>query len=277
MPINVLILEDRKYTRRVIWNYLGSYLARDASEKWDPSPDATGGQLAHVLPHGWQPFRPRDFKVYCAEDDEIKLLIDAAQSADRAQLREHVKSICKEAFVGEPELPDVLVVDLALCDYEQRELMAEEHRWPAMECYECNPPKPDSIVDPRPLVDNMTGFKVLGAHAGEVPIIATSFASHPLVSRHCLINGARAFVRKPVRETEAKDGRKGWDWMTADKHGIDELERLGDQALDPLAAVVLNHLTTLSAQILGALPVLALRRLNDCSQGDPRGPALAPR
>lgn len=274
MSVNVLILEDRESTRQVIKSYLESNLSRDASETDSPHPDAAGGRLAHVLPRDWQPFRRHDFTVCCADAGEIKELTEIAQGSDRAQLLRHVSSICVEAFATEPELPDVLVVDLALSDYEQGELMAEEASWPALTCQECGLPPPHSEMDdPRGLVENMTGFKVIAALAGELPIIATSYADHPLVSHHCLVNGARAFIRKPVREMETREGREGWDWATAARYGAYELQKRGEQAEEPLAAVVVNYLTTLTAQILAVLPILALQQLGECREDQLQRPA----
>jgi CheY-like chemotaxis protein len=274
MSVNVLVLEDRESTRQVIRGYLESNLSRDASETDDPDPDAAGGRLAHVLPRGWQPFRRRDFKICCANDGEITELTMVARATDRSRLREYVTSLCVETFDGEPELPHVLVVDLALSGWEQNELMAKEAHWPSLTCKECALPAPDSeMEDPRGLVEEMTGYRVIGALAGELPIIATSYASHPLVSYCCLVNGARAFIRKPVREKETIEGREGWDWATAARYGPEELQMRGEQAIDPLAAVVLNYLTTLTAQILAVLPNVALEQLGECREGDPRGPA----
>ncbi len=274
MSVNVLVLEDRESTRNVIRGYLEANLSRDATETDNPDPDAAAGRLAHVLPPGWLPFRRHDFNVCCANDGEIGTLTQMAEGSDRVRLREYVSSICVESFATEPELPDVLVVDLALSDNEQHELMAKEANWPSLTCKECPLPEPDSAIeDPRDLVEGMTGFKVLGALAGELPIIATSYASHPLVSYHCLVNGARVFIRKPVREKETIEGREGWDWAAAARYGAEELQKRGERAADPLAAVVLNYLTMLTAHILAVLPNIALQQLGECRDDNLQGPA----
>lgn len=272
MSVNVLILEDKEFTRRVIETYLSSNLARDASERDNPNPDAVGGQLAHILPDDWEPFRRGDFRVCSANDDEIEALLNAAKGADRERIHKQVSSICVESFATKPQLPDVLVVDLALNGWEQIELMNAEKDWPSMTCQICDRPKPDSVPDPRDQVEEMTGFKVIRALAGEgLPIIATSYASHPLVPDYCLISGARAFVRKPVREEEEREGWEGWDWKSAAKYEVEQLEALGRQAEEPLAVVLLEYLTTLTAHILAALPILALRQLNDCESDRAQG------
>lgn len=275
MWVNVLVLEDRQSTRDVIRGYLEWSLSRDASETESLDPDA-GGRLAHVLPRGWQPFKRHDFTVCCANDGEIKALTDVAEGSNPDRIREYLSSICSEAFSSEPQLPDVLVVDLALSSGEQEELMFEQSHWPSLTCVNCGLPEPDSAMDdPRGLVGEMTGYKVIGALAGELPIIATSYASHPLVSHHCLVNGARAFIRKPVRETERREGRRGWDFAAASRHSAEELQRRGEQAVEPLAAVVENYLTTLTAQILAVLPVIALQQLDECRQDLPESDATA--
>lgn len=268
--VNVLVLEDREATRRVIKSHLDVNLSREASETDSPNPDAAGGRLSHVLPRDWLPFSRHDFTVCCADGTEIEELARIAHDSDRAELVDHVSSICVEAFATKPELPDVLLVDLALSTNEQHELMAKESHWPALTCQSCDlPPPDDEMDDPRILVEEMTGFKVISALAGELPIIATSYANHPLVSHCCLVNGARAFIRKPVRETETREGREGWEWRALAGYEADEIQERGEQAESPLAAVVLNYLTTLTAQILAVLPVLALHQLGECGEGGP--------
>jgi CheY-like chemotaxis protein len=275
MTINVLLLEDRKYTRQVVGEFLRLSLARYASEADDPDPDAVGGQLAHVLPCGWKPLKDRDFEVCCPGDRKIRKLLDASPKEDRDELRGIIGEMCAQAYAGKPPMPDVLVVDLALEDGEQNELIANDQPWLAyldtMERArseasegktEPERPTPDSIFDSRTTVNGMTGFKVLRALVGEVPMIATSYARHPLIARQCLVSGARAFVRKPIRENETT-GDKDWDWAAAAKLDIRELERLGEQAIDPLATLVIEYLTTLTSQVLAALPVVALRQLGD--------------
>ena len=88
--------------------------------------------------------------------------------------------------------PDILVVDLAMCNTEAERMTASGGNDIINEVEPC------VLPDPREILRSLTGFKVLRAYARSVPVIVTSYFANPLVAQHCLVNGAFAYVRKPV-------------------------------------------------------------------------------
>jgi CheY-like chemotaxis protein len=107
-------------------------------------------------------------------------------STECQELRNVVDAIC---------VPDIIVADLAM-DADEAARMVQAG---GMDTF--NPSDTHPLRDPREVLRTLTGFKLLRAYARSVPFIVSATWPNPLVAQHCLINGAFAYVRKPVSPT----------------------------------------------------------------------------
>lgn len=155
-------------------------------------------------------------------------------SAGCLSLREVVDRLCP---------PDILIVDLAMCDPEVERMKVCGGQGLVSE------DAPNVLPDPREDLRTLTGFKVLRAYSRSVPVIVTSYLSNPLVAQHCLVNGAFAFVGKPV--PGVADNKH--DFRHAAEVGATALDRTAKMNTRPLDVVVTHYLTHAASEVLKAM------------------------
>ena len=139
--------------------------------------------------------------------------------------------------------PDILIVDLAM-DLDEMASMVQAG---AMSTFCAD--EPQALTDPREALRDLTGFKVLRAYARSVPVIVTAYWPNPLVAQHCLVNGAYAYVRKPVLARADNEH----DFLHAARAGtttMDKAAKLNNSSLD---VVVVNYLTDALSEVLKAM------------------------
>jgi CheY-like chemotaxis protein len=112
-----------------------------------------------------------------------------------------------------------------------------------------NEAEPRGLADPRDALRTLTGFKVLRAYADRVPVIVTSFYPNPLIAQHCLVNGAFAYVRKPV--FSKADNRH--DFFHAAETGTTVQDLAAKTNKNPLDVVVVHFLTDAVSEVLKAM------------------------
>lgn len=139
--------------------------------------------------------------------------------------------------------PDILIVDLAMSESEAKRIINAG----GSETISAN--QPDVPPDPREVLRTLTGFKVLRAFARSVPVIVTSYVANPLVAQHCLVNGAFAYVRKPVLNS-AEDRH---DFRHACDIGITAMDRAAKTNSRVLDVVVTHYLTDATSEVLKAM------------------------
>ena len=139
--------------------------------------------------------------------------------------------------------PDILIVDLAMCDSDIARMAQSGGRATVSE------DAPAVLPDPRGDLRTLTGFKLLRAYSRSVPVIVTSYLSNPLVAQHCLVNGAFAFVGKPVPGV----ADTGHDFRHAADVGSTALDRAAKMNKRPLDVVVTHYLTDAASEVLKAM------------------------
>ena len=147
------------------------------------------------------------------------------------------------AVVDDFCVPDIIVADLAM-DADEAARMVEAG---GLIAFDVNDPQ--ALSDPRDVLRTLTGFKLLRAYARSVPFIVTATWSNPLVAQHCLVNGAFAYVRKPVLTT----AENGIDFLHAAHIGTIEMDKGAKTNRSPLEVVVGNYLTDASTEVLKAM------------------------
>ncbi len=155
---------------------------------------------------------------------------------DRIECRalcEVVKSFCT---------PDILIVDLAMSTEEGNRMLSTGLDTVDQE-------KPHVLADPRTALRTLTGFKILRAYSRSVPVIVTSYWPNPLVAQHCLVNGAFAYVRKPVLSV----ADNGYDFRHAAEIGVTAMDRAAKLNTSPLQVVVTHYLTDATSEVLKAI------------------------
>lgn len=139
---------------------------------------------------------------------------------------------------------DVLVVDLAMTRDEVEAMVAAG----AEDAFD--PASPAPLRDPRPKLRELTGFKLLRAFAREMPVVVTAFWPNPLVRQHCRVNGAFAYVQKPIlTRSEANN----FDFESAVSIGVVPMDKSAKINASPLDVVVVEYLTDAAAEVVKAL------------------------
>jgi hypothetical protein len=138
--------------------------------------------------------------------------------------------------------PDILIVDLALSKSEGERMLGEGRDTVDEE-------EPHILADPRGVLRTLTGFKVLRAYARSIPVIVTSYWPNPLVAQHCLVNGAFAYLRKPVPPI----ADNGHDFRSAVEIGTTAMDRAAKMNAGPLEVAVTHYLTDAASEVLKAM------------------------
>jgi CheY-like chemotaxis protein len=138
--------------------------------------------------------------------------------------------------------PDILIVDLAMNNEEGESVLPEGFE-------QFDREKPAALGDPRPNLRNLTGFKLIRAFAHTVPVIATSHLSNPLIAQHCLVNGAFAFVHKPVPSVQANEV----DFTRAWERSMQRMDLLAKENANILDVMVTHYLTNAAAEVVKAM------------------------
>jgi CheY-like chemotaxis protein len=179
--------------------------------------------------------------------DALSELIKVAQEFDPEyghRIDEH-RAECRNlrAVINRVCPPDILVVDLALSSSEADRALA------AGGGVSFNENEPDALPDPREVLRSLTGFKVLRAYSRSIPVIISSYMSNPLVAQHCLVNGAFAYIRKPVlsKTDNAHDFRR------AAEIGITAMDKSAKMNTRSLDVIVTHYLTSAVSEVLKAM------------------------
>lgn len=263
MTVNVLVLEDEQHSGSLVQEYISDWAASAANEahslrRNQAEPGLGAGHLKH-LRGLWSPYDPDDdFAAYGPNKARLR---QWASCSDE-DLRDALTKYCRRRF-GK-ELPDVVVVDLGLTSDETTTLIeaggdrgvSEKHLAEGFFGEDTDGP-----VDPRDVVQTLTGFRILRAYADVVygksrPVIVTTGATNPLVIQHCRASGAFAVVRKPLPEQQdgVARGVPANDLNTAVKKGrVEWVDREADDGREPLAVVVNEYLSALAAEVLKAV------------------------
>ncbi len=162
MALRVLIIEDQSDLRSFLHARLHEAFRKKARHGW---------------PAGW----PEDAKKYL----QIDVLSDDELGALRKLKR--VQAV-KKRLEERDEPPHVIITDLALSTSEVKKLD------------KAGGTEPTGAKDPRKQLEHTTGFQILKAMASTVPVIATSYASNPLVIEACWKAGAHAVIPKPTSD-----------------------------------------------------------------------------
>jgi CheY-like chemotaxis protein len=264
--INILVLEDKDPTRRVIATHLGDHLHELVRKRSDATDIEAAGALAHLLPANWGPYRPAHFDVVSPTYGELEKL----SALPKLSLRQGLCEISEREFCDHGR-PDILVVDLALSDDEQTCLneqdlveapVRDEGDEDDEEEEEEEEEEEDRVsfwqdlpadLDIRSELDRLTGYRVLWTELDWPCVkIATTYAKSPLVAQHCLNNAAFAVVPKPLTGAEMR---------YAELRGAKEIERLALVGVDTPAVLIYQYLQTLAAEVLKAAMALAVIRL----------------
>lgn len=140
--------------------------------------------------------------------------------------------------------PDILVVDLAISAEEGPAIEAE-----GIVQIDASKP-PATLPDPRLKLRELTGFKILRAYSRICPVIVTSSLSNPLAVQHCMVNGAFAYVLRPVPHMNVNSPGYDFETVTRDLRTLDAAAKAGR---DPLAVVVNHYLTMVAAEVVKAM------------------------
>ena len=138
--------------------------------------------------------------------------------------------------------PDILIVDLALSRSEGERMLSTG-------LDKVDEEEPHILADPRGVLRTLTGFKVLRAYARSIPVIVTSYWPNPLVAQHCLVNGAFAYVRKPVGQVTDN----GHDFRHAAEIGTTAMDRAAKMNIGSLEVAVTHYLTDAATEVLKAM------------------------
>jgi CheY-like chemotaxis protein len=139
--------------------------------------------------------------------------------------------------------PDIIVADLAM-NADEAGRMIEAG---GLDTFNAN--DPHSLADPREVLRTLTGFKLLRAYARSVPFIVTATWPNPLVAQHCLVNGAFAYVHKPVLTTAENQV----DFLHASEIGTTAMDKAAKTNKSPLEVVVVHYLTDAVTEVLKAM------------------------
>lgn len=258
MPIRILVVEDSNSTGSNLSEHLDNYLACVANDEDFPlahggKAGERAGHLSQLRPFKWS-YDHNHFDVKLMPQ---QLLTPLTSAKGPAELKDEFEIAASKTFNSGSHLPDILIVDLALSDAETRLLKDEGGD------EEPGPSNRDELADPRSTLEEMTGFCLLRAYSGSIPVIATSYARNPLVDQYCMMNGAFGMIRKPVvgdyRELGDKKHRE-WDMRTAQKMTKAELEEAALQNSNPLAVVVAQYQSAAAAEVLKAVLHLLIQR-----------------
>lgn len=278
MPVRVLYLEDAGHTGSLLRAYLNDHLARlangPASVGRDGSPaNAFSGVMSPLRPRHWGEYAPTDFQVEVPAQNEVEALTKLTEITD---LEPAVAKMCKR-YLGK-RAPDVLIVDLALSDAEQKRLKKARGDFaPTLDDLKMSLREPRKT---RRTVARLTGYRVLvQAAAKGIPVIATSGASNPLIAQECMVGGAFAVVHKPIPEgpprqesalaedtagperalAEADEEVFRCDMAHARRMGPVEIDRQALHGEDTFSVVVHQYLTSVAREVLKATVYLALQ------------------
>ena len=282
MPYTVGIIEDCSDTGGLLCEFLRDELPRLASSDRDPrcprNPktqvpfrnacnEPGEGQLAHMR-HGIRhleaesdhadPFPQVVVFPIRRLPDLIALASEAKPTAGPAREDSPAFDALRDA-IARSFTPDILIVDLALQHDEVKllrdpEVGGNDH----LTDHDIAQPQPRALADPREKLRELTGFKILRAYAGRMPVIVTAYWRNPLVAQHCLVSGGYAFVRKPVpslADNQFDMRRASLDVKAA---ALDLSAKENSRALDVL---VVDYLTNVANEVLKALGSEWLARL----------------
>jgi len=140
--------------------------------------------------------------------------------------------------------PDILIVDLAMSESEGTRMLET-----GLDTVDDS--HPSSLPDPREVLRTLTGFKLMRAYARSIPVIVTSYWPNPLIAQHCLVNGAFAYVRKPVLSVNASGNQH--DFRHAAEIGTTAMDRAAKMNSGPLEVVVNHYLLDAASEVLKAM------------------------
>lgn len=139
--------------------------------------------------------------------------------------------------------PDILIVDLAMSQEEGERMLSAG----GLDTFSEDQPR--TLSDPRDALRALTGFKLLRAYARKVPVIVTSYWPNPLIAQHCLVNGAFAYVRKPV----LAKADHSQDFRHAAELGTTAMDKAAKENASTLDVVVVHYLTDAVSEVLKAM------------------------
>jgi hypothetical protein len=290
---NVLIIEDERETGRLLRSYLDDQLIRLVTVPEPlrtPKNPRTGysfrdakaepgqGQLRHLAQGPIFTSTERGRRDVASVDlpkvelfplgDPLAALVTAARAVPitvgtvpedpSAYLVNRVVEMVDGFFA-----PDVLIVDLAIGEDEGADMVKAKGDVPFVE------EEDTDLLDPRPELRKLSGFKLMRIYGlgVEIPVIVTSYLRNPLVAHHCLVNGAFAFVRKPLHGmTAGQDVRN--DPREPDWRALDDTAKEGS---DGRAVVIQRYLTDVSAEVLKAMTALQLSNFVPVDRRDEAG------
>lgn len=263
----IVLIEDCKNTGSVLLEYFQpgqpSELAR-LTDKWNfdfeapwehPAGQAyepgmgerAAGQLGHLrqgleaLEGGADAVLPVLFPL-----TQIPQLVAASHIEDDEVQKAGLQSLLKE-HTGADSLDSlIMVIDLALGHGEAKLL----DNAGARDTVDGRPRTRRTFRDPRQTLTDTSGFRIMRAFAGTIPVIVTSYSSSPLVKQLCLVNGAFAVVEKPVPQ---RDEKTNFDMFTAAKQKVHARENSARQNENALDVVVTHYATTIVSEVLKAI------------------------
>jgi CheY-like chemotaxis protein len=293
--IRILVIEDAKQPRERLAAFLDYHLARVASKPETAEAAASlaphvdqggyehehGGYLSALVPHGWaetpdgaaaDQWFPLTFDVKALQLKYINRLAAVAQGdglrrEQDNELMEILEEACRDKACAWSGLPDLIIVDLALSKAESGILDEEEagaheeidaRGRVRGEDGELLGPG-ERLTDPRSIVDRLTGFRVLAACPGDIPVIVTSQARNPLVGLHCRVHGAFAVLQKRLPNEPGKP--TGYSVQRVPSVADIEHEVLGKAAPESVEVSAFLWLADAAANVLHAVNRIALERL----------------
>jgi len=185
------------------------------------------------------------------------------------QLYEYVSASASGEF-------DILFTDLAIGPEEGPRIesvggfkASPAHPWAELEAF-------NSPEDPRITLRDLTGFKLLRAFKHRCPVIVSSTCRNPLIIQHCLVNGAVAYIEKPLSFLSKNTLSEVVEDVDPFSPGSDESQSMEEfflgldtnakAGVDPLSVVVNLYVTRCAMEILRAVD-LAVHR-DDSTDAD---------
>lgn len=260
----VLLIEDSTSTGSFLEEYLserhlerftdrgfagGTWWDKKGGTPYESSNDErSAGQLLH-LRHGLDTYAEETQCVPRVKWFPQERLHTLAEAARHDHPDERARALLEQLRDYGRFDQMISVVDLALSEDEARKLEACGGRQQVH-----GTSRRRRFSDPRPTLRKLTGFRIIEALSPQVPIIATTFASNPLVLQHCLVSGAFAIVRKPVEQMATHR----FDMQTARTRAIPALELSARRNSNALDVVVVHYGMLIAAEILKAVSARVL-------------------
>lgn len=221
MAFRVLLIEDKPDLRGLIREHLDEAFSQSVN-------------------HGW----PEDWP----KNPEKHLIIEVLDEANlKALVKTKRRQTIRNRFARLDEEPHVIITDLALSNPEVKRL--DKHGGPEV----------TGAKDPSKQLAQTTGFQILEAMATTMPVIATTYASNPVVIDACWKAGAHAVIPKPATDEQMSAFYAHW------KKGLNNphygLTRSQKEKAERWGRRIDSYLSTVTNEVIKAVRAQALSQM----------------